>query len=887
MSVSPEEAKVTVDAHGEERDIDKEIQKNKEEQYERETSAIIAWVNTFLRHRDLSASSVEEDFHDGVLLINLLEEAFQARLGAYKIAPKLPFHKLDNISLAVDFMRSKDVLLLSVDNHDILSKKGKPTSNVLWNVMRQVTITGLAGLGGEGSKDSIRDTLLSWANSTFGETVPKISDFWESFRNGIALCAIVENLAPGNIEVASLSADDGQHNLGLAFQVAEEQLGIPSLLKPEDFLPGKAAKEKSVENYVCMLVSAAQGKQRKDAEVAALQQKMDEEKSKKQAEVSALKSAIEEEKKEFETLQTDMDRLKQLHDQSQNQLEEVEEEKQQIGRLVEVLSQELNKTHDSLMEARETQKEMHQREEDLMTKLNDRDAEVKSQSSEIQRLNAEIYRLHREHENVVLNFRSDMKKKAVHERGSSIGAGAQLSDLFLQSIRETKSFNDFLNSMPVKAGPLMKRSKKKLLQKGEGEMKERYVELRGSTLVILREKGGVVKTTMNLRDFQKIEMVLPTSSSTSSIVAEDKQLRRRRSLILSDENDSFVLHLIPRENAHSSAKPLEFSTIESGEKVADMKSIFDWVEEINNRISLIDYLDEMEKKGSNARPCREVIDFISHRQRTELKIENKVVDLHGALEHFKESLVMRKGLSLVLKNVALSDASMGIIGDILARNSEFVSLELPRNLISSRGAEVLAEGLTSNRSLRTLRLDDNKIRDDGCAHISKALAGHMHLSHVNLNGTAITDDGVTSFIDGLKARQKAFPETTFPQLNLSRNIIADEGCKAISSLFAEFPKLVAVASLDHNCITDSGAELFVDAIRAGVLINLDLSYNQLSSKGLVSLSAALKSLESDFELDLSDNKLIAAKGVHAVLAAEVPLKFQKFKIVYSREAIDQ
>jgi len=64
-------------------------------------------------------------------------------------------------------------------------------------------------------------------------------------------------MVPGKIQMNKLSQDNGQDNLKLAFAMAEEHLGIPTLLDPEEFSEGKKIDEKTVMNYVTMLVSAA------------------------------------------------------------------------------------------------------------------------------------------------------------------------------------------------------------------------------------------------------------------------------------------------------------------------------------------------------------------------------------------------------------------------------------------------------------------------------------------------------------------------------------------------------------------------------------------------------------------------------------------------------
>ena len=53
------------------------MNERQQEFIKRQISAILGWCNAFLQARNMKAVNIEEDFSDGVLLINLLEvEAF-------------------------------------------------------------------------------------------------------------------------------------------------------------------------------------------------------------------------------------------------------------------------------------------------------------------------------------------------------------------------------------------------------------------------------------------------------------------------------------------------------------------------------------------------------------------------------------------------------------------------------------------------------------------------------------------------------------------------------------------------------------------------------------------------------------------------------------------
>ena len=77
-----------------------------------------------------------------------------------------------------------------------------------------------------------------------------IIDMDSSWRDGLAFCALIHHFRPQLIEFSSLTGEDVLGNNTLAFKVAEEELGIPSLLDPEDMLDTDVPDKFSIITYV-------------------------------------------------------------------------------------------------------------------------------------------------------------------------------------------------------------------------------------------------------------------------------------------------------------------------------------------------------------------------------------------------------------------------------------------------------------------------------------------------------------------------------------------------------------------------------------------------------------------------------------------------------------
>jgi hypothetical protein len=77
-----------------------------------------------------------------------------------------------------------------------------------------------------------------------------------SWRNGLGFCAIIHHFCPELIDFASLEADDVFGNNELAFSVAEQHLGIPSLLDPQDMVECELLDRLSILTYLAQYFQA-------------------------------------------------------------------------------------------------------------------------------------------------------------------------------------------------------------------------------------------------------------------------------------------------------------------------------------------------------------------------------------------------------------------------------------------------------------------------------------------------------------------------------------------------------------------------------------------------------------------------------------------------------
>jgi len=94
--------------------------------------------------------------------------------------------------------------------------------------------------------------LLIWCQRVTQAYFPlvNITNMSSCWRNGLAFCAIIHHFRPNLLDFESLKPENVLENNRLAFQLAEEELGIPSLLDPEDMVEFKVPDKFSVITYV-------------------------------------------------------------------------------------------------------------------------------------------------------------------------------------------------------------------------------------------------------------------------------------------------------------------------------------------------------------------------------------------------------------------------------------------------------------------------------------------------------------------------------------------------------------------------------------------------------------------------------------------------------------
>merc|ERR1712000_245505 len=216
--------------------------------------AFTHWVNTVLEQREMRIEDLSQDLSSGVELINFLELLSGKSLNKkYDKKPQMRIQKIQNVHLALKFLESEmDVKLVGIGAEDFVDSQTKLILGFLWSLFRKFKIATIK----EEDKSSEEGLLLWVTKQTEGYPKVEITNFKNSFRSGYAFLALIDKYKEGLVDYQKhIDNEDPSTQLEEAFRVAEESLGVPSLLNADDVMNGEV-DERGLVLYVSLYFHA-------------------------------------------------------------------------------------------------------------------------------------------------------------------------------------------------------------------------------------------------------------------------------------------------------------------------------------------------------------------------------------------------------------------------------------------------------------------------------------------------------------------------------------------------------------------------------------------------------------------------------------------------------
>ncbi|XP_049338084.1 nesprin-2 isoform X3 [Astyanax mexicanus] len=248
------------------------------------------WINAQLSKRN-SPSLVQDlfaDLSDGTRLLDLLEVMSGQRLKREK--GHGVFQQRGNVETALNFLKNKSIKLVNINIPDIMEGKPRIILGLIWTIILDCHIEELASTLSFGSRSSSLESLSSQDSApgtpVRGSPVPRrvsplharfrlsakkalllwvrdqcrnvgcsvsVKDFKSSWRSGVAFLAVLCSLRPDLVDLSLTETRSNLQNLEETFCIAQQELGIPRLLEPED-IDISNPDEKSIMTYVAQFL---------------------------------------------------------------------------------------------------------------------------------------------------------------------------------------------------------------------------------------------------------------------------------------------------------------------------------------------------------------------------------------------------------------------------------------------------------------------------------------------------------------------------------------------------------------------------------------------------------------------------------------------------------
>ncbi|KAL1007835.1 hypothetical protein UPYG_G00092250 [Umbra pygmaea] len=215
------------------------------------------WCNEHLKCVNKRIADLQLDLSDGLRLIALLEVLSQKKMyRKYHARPTFRQMKLENVSVALEFLDRESIRLVSIDSKAIVDGNLKLILGMVWTLILHYSIS-MPMWDDEVDEDAEKKTpkqrLLGWIQNKVPDL--PITNFSRDWQDGRALGALVDSCAPGlcpDWESWDQKPVDNAHE---AMQLADDWLGIPQVITPEEIMD-PSVDEQSVMTYLSQFPKA-------------------------------------------------------------------------------------------------------------------------------------------------------------------------------------------------------------------------------------------------------------------------------------------------------------------------------------------------------------------------------------------------------------------------------------------------------------------------------------------------------------------------------------------------------------------------------------------------------------------------------------------------------
>jgi actinin alpha len=200
--------------------------------------------------KEYAIDNLLTDLADGLKFAKFLENISNKSIGKLEKKPRMRIHKVSNCDRCIKFLQDEGIKLVGIGAENVVDGNQTLILGLIWSIICQYMIADISDEELAG-----KEALLLWCKKkTKGykgvDPDPGMTNFHTSWQNGMAFCALIHKHRPDLLDISKCSPDTPHENLKLAFEVAEEKLGIPQLLDVEDVADVPKPDERSIITYV-------------------------------------------------------------------------------------------------------------------------------------------------------------------------------------------------------------------------------------------------------------------------------------------------------------------------------------------------------------------------------------------------------------------------------------------------------------------------------------------------------------------------------------------------------------------------------------------------------------------------------------------------------------
>eukprot|EP01095_Lingulamoeba_sp_RSL-Kostka_P006826 TRINITY_DN2158_c0_g2_i1.p1 TRINITY_DN2158_c0_g2~~TRINITY_DN2158_c0_g2_i1.p1 ORF type:complete len:969 (+),score=438.61 TRINITY_DN2158_c0_g2_i1:88-2994(+) len=866
---------------------DKGLKQDREKKWEKaQIKAFKSWMNSYLEKRGLEINDITEDLKDGVRMLTFLEIVKGTKIKGWSNPAHMKIHQIQNANIAIQFIQGLGVRLVGVGAENIVDGNVKLTLGLLWSLFKKIRIESIEAEG-----QSSEDGLLAWLRKMTQEYDGiEITDFKESFRNGMAFSALIHKFKPEAIDFDSLDPNNAEENLRNAFEIAETQLGIPKLLDVEDMLDG-TVDERSLVLYNSLFFHAyvADEERRKEIEQREREKKEQEAKmndrfQELEEKVKVLEEQNETLLKEKETLLAENAELHTSKTEFETKFVEIEKNFETVRQEKEVLEQEkevfIEKEKESSTSVTELQEKIELLTEEVKylktreimdTELRELlENKVGTLELLLEEKTEQNVNIVNEKENIdaeIDGIKVEKEKLSeqvenLEEEKNSLLTDAEEKRRKLQEMESKKSsLMEQIKKLKDRVTKEIERQKEKQLE--IQKLKETISVFQKKQIVETKARVGLDVLKKNLEDH--LEDLYRWRDINDEEFKEDVE-EFDLSRVISDismkgfeEQLNYLDEKLQEENRalqriiqlKDSEKEIKEITIKQG--WLTMKGRKEWkkrwfklsgsrltyyedqeTEDISGCIQLDKNCDVVRQKAVKE-------DQNSNKKAWPLKItvgERKLfVRAQTKKERHAWFLVLTSSIAHLSYTKYCEENNLRPDTRVLNLfdNEKSPSFNLNCKEINDGTIYSLIKGLPGRDEIEDLSLSKCKLNDSHIAKIGPVLE-KLNFTSINLSHNELTSDSIPQFIKTISCEKIEI-------IDLSNNQINDEGICLLAEQLPTLTKL-SVLNLSNNNIGDAGASALADALaKESVNIpTIQLSNNNIGDEGA---DAFAKLLESD------------------------------------------